>query len=1436
DSSCIQTGSTIIITEPVILAVSIAATTDVSCNGGSNGSVTLSVSGGTVPYSYLWDDPDSQTSISATGLTAGIYSITVTDSLGCVDTDSATITQPDTLITSIAGTNIACNGGNNGSANLTVSGGTLPYTYLWSNSATSEDIINLTPLTYTVLVTDANGCTDNDTIIITQPNALFIIISGTDLTCNGGNDGAVDLTVSGGTIPYTYVWSNGDSIQDPSGIPAGSYTITVTDANGCMDIDGTTISEPPPLALTFTTNSPVCNGSCDGTATAIATLGSLPYNYIWDNGQITPTATGLCAGTHGITVIDNDNCSISGNAILNDPVELTINVSSSDASCGNADGNASVSISSGTPPYSYQWSSGDTLSTADSLASGIYIVTVTDNNSCSNFSAVTISDAGGATLNINSVTQVTCHGSSDGAIDINVSGGTAPYTYAWSNGSTSEDINNLVAGPYEINVTDANNCLSANSIIITEPDFLILNVTTTDANCASSDGGATVNVSGGTGVYTYSWSSGGTGTAETGLTSGVYIVTVTDANGCIKSAAAAISDIGGATVIVDSIVDVGCGGAGGSVYISVTGGTAPYSYNWSNADTTEDMINDSAGIYDVFVTDAGGCIATASAAISEIPLSAQSICLVTVDSITGRNLVVWDKVSGQSFNIYKESTQSGVYYLIGNVPFADLSEFVDTLSNPLQRSWRYKISVLDACGNESDLSQMHKTMHLTINEGLGGTINLIWDHYEGFTFFTYYIYRYTTSTGWEAIDSIPNNLTSYTDFAPPIGNLFYQVLVKSPGVCTSTAKAKDYNSSKSNTSSISGAVALSVTTTTTVATFGNCDGSATVTASGGTPPYTYLWDDPNSQTTQAATGLCAGNYSVTVFDANGDSIVASVTVTESPATLSAVTTSTNASQGNCDGTATVTASGGVPPYTYLWDDSLSQTTTIAGSLCAGNYNVTVFDSIGDSIVASVTVGESIAPMSATTTTTNASQGNCDGDATVTPCGGVPPYTYQWDASAGSQADSTATGLCAGNYDVTVYDTNGDSIVASVIVGETGGPLMTAMTYSDASYGNCDGTANVSVSGGYPPYTFLWDDTLGQTTAMADSLCPGTYTVTATDSSGSTTADTVIISELPEPMSVTTTTTNASQGNCDGDATVTPSGGVPPYTYQWDASAGSQADSTATGLCAGNYDVTVYDTNGDSIVASVTVSETVDPLTTTMTSSDASYDNCDGTATVSVSGGYTPYTYLWNDPGSQTSTTATGLCEGTYIVTITDSIDSTITATVTISELPSTLAATAIATSTDQIPCNGTATADATGGNPPYTYQWDDPGSQASITATGLCGGLYTVTVTDNSGSTTTASATVDVIPGISDVDNENRIEIYPNPNKGIFNLEIYLEENEDITIGIFDMRGQLIYSDQTGNFSGLIEKQIDLSGYSGSIYHLQVITKEGVINRKVVIE
>ncbi|MBW8050117.1 MAG: T9SS type A sorting domain-containing protein [Cytophagales bacterium] len=797
------------------LTASISYIKNVSCNGVQDGEAAVTATGGTPPYTYQWDDPLAQTTDTAKYLLAGNYSVIVTDSAGAVDTAFVTITEPFVLTAIITGTNVTSCGGSDGAANLIVSGGTQPYTFNWLSGDTTEDLAGLSAGTYSVSVTDSNGCTANASVTISEPPAITLGIIGTDVTTCGGSNGTANLTVIGGVAPYTFIWSTGATTEDITSLVPGTYSVTVIDSNGCTVSDAVTISGFATITVSFTTTGALCNGQCDGSATVTASGGTPPYTYLWSDGQTDSTAANLCAGTYNIIVTDANACEATGSVNVSEPAPLTLTMTTFDATCGNSDGIAIVSASGGIAPYEYSWSSGDTTETDSALAAGINYVIVTDTNGCIAYGVAAISNTT-PTITLNSVVNLNCSADADGSIDISVSGGLLPYTFLWSNGGTTEDISGLIGGIYEVTVADSTGCIATQSITVSAPAPLTLSVTEVDASCNGSDGSATVNVSGGTPPYSYFWSTFGTDSSQSGLAAGIYLVNVFDANGCFNSITAVISNAGGPVITLNLQTNTSCGSpSGGAIDINVTGGALPYTYLWSNGLTTQDINNLTDTSYNVIITDSNGCIGTASFSISQkLPLS-QAICIVTVDSATGKNLIVWEKNPGPSFyNIYKEGTAANVYFLLASVPYDSVSTFLDILADPKQRSWRYKITAVDSCGNESALSQLHKTMHLTMNLGLGGVINLIWDHYEGFNFGTYYIYRGTLALpSLDSIYAIASNNHSWTDLNPPVTpELFYQVAAVHPTECSPTfltlgalgtpdqKKVLVYNSARSNVS------------------------------------------------------------------------------------------------------------------------------------------------------------------------------------------------------------------------------------------------------------------------------------------------------------------------------------------------------------------------------------------------------------------------------------------------------------------------------------------------------------------------------------------------------------------------------------------------------------------------------------------------------------
>jgi predicted RNase H-like HicB family nuclease len=565
-NGCTQTLSATL-NEPAEIIVTLDNNTPVGCNGASDGSLTISVSGGTPGYTYLWSDGSTTEDVS--GLSAGNYVVTVTDANGCTSTIGSTVSSPSSLAVTATLTQVLCNGGNNGSIDATVTGGTSPYTYLWSDGSTTEDIGGLTAGNYVVTVTDFNGCNITDTYLITAPSAIAITVdSSTPTTCNGAPTGSIAISVSGGTPGYTYLWSDGSTTEDVSGLSAGNYVVTVTDANGCTSTIGSTVSSPSSLGVTATLTQVLCNGGNNGSIDATVTGGTSPYTYLWSNGSTTEDIGGLTAGNYGVTVTDFNGCNITDTYLITEPSAVAITVdSSTPTTCNGAPtGSISISVTGGTPGYTYLWSDGSTTEDVSGLSAGNYVVTVTDANGCTSTIGSTVSSP--SSLGVTAtLTQVLCNGGNNGSIDATVTGGTSPYTYLWSNGSTTEDIGGLTAGNYVVTVTDFNGCNITDTYLITEPSAIIVSVdSSTPTTCnGAPTGSISISVSGGTPNYTYLWSDGSTTEDVSGLSAGNYVVTVTDANGCTSTIGSTVGSPSSLAVTA-TLTQVLCnGGNNGSI-------------------------------------------------------------------------------------------------------------------------------------------------------------------------------------------------------------------------------------------------------------------------------------------------------------------------------------------------------------------------------------------------------------------------------------------------------------------------------------------------------------------------------------------------------------------------------------------------------------------------------------------------------------------------------------------------------------------------------------------------------------------------------------------------------------------------------------------------------------------------------------------------------
>jgi hypothetical protein len=523
------------------LSTTITNTNASSCN--ANGTATVTATNGTTPYAYNWSN--GRTTASITGLTAGAYSVTVTDASAGSSIRSVTVTQPTAITITPATTNTSC-GFLNGTANVSVSGGTSPYGYLWSNGATTSSLTGLAVGGYAVTVFDANQCSATRTLQIGSSTAVTATTTSTSTTCGQAN-GSAAVTASGGTSPYIYAWSNGRTTSSITGLAAGGYAVTVFDANQCSAVRTLQIGSSTAVTATTTSTSTTC-GQANGSAAVTASGGTSPYIYAWSNGRTTSSITGLTAGSYSVTVFDASQCAASASVNVTSTGGATLNVTSTATTCGLSNGSATTSASGGTAPYAYLWSNGRTTTTITGLAAGTYSVTVRDANQCANVASTTVTASSSPVTNP-SGNNVSCFGGANGVASANtVTGGTAPYTYLWSNQRNTVSITGLAAGTYSVTVRDANQCTATGQYVVTQPQSaLTANVTVTNTPSGQNQGRATANAAGGTTPYSYSWSNQSTAQTTTGLAVGTYSVTVRDANQCTATA--------NGSIIINSLVN-----------------------------------------------------------------------------------------------------------------------------------------------------------------------------------------------------------------------------------------------------------------------------------------------------------------------------------------------------------------------------------------------------------------------------------------------------------------------------------------------------------------------------------------------------------------------------------------------------------------------------------------------------------------------------------------------------------------------------------------------------------------------------------------------------------------------------------------------------------------------------------------------------------------
>jgi dienelactone hydrolase len=689
---------TVTTTVSTITATSVV--TNNLCSATSLGSITVTPTLGTSPYTYFWNGSTNITN-TRSNLAAGSYTCIVTDAFGCTYNSVNTVSNTGTLSSSATSTNVNCFGASTGSVTALAVNGTGPYTYSWTGYPnTTSTLANLPAGTYICTITDNNGCSTSINKIVTQPiNQINVTGTITNSICTSST-GGITINSTGGTSPYTYLWNNGQQTANLINVTSGNYSLTVTDQNNCTQlypvIIGTSNSNLTATSINVSNN---CSASATGSATILPTLGTSPYTFVWSGSVITTgTRTGLTSGSYYCTVADANGCTFPISVSITNSNTLSSTATSTPVNCfGASTGTATVTATAGVSPYTYSWtgntSSSNVLSGVDA---GTYSCTITDNVGCITTTSATISQPSSSVNTTISTISSSCTAANGSATSTNV-GGTQPYTFLWSNGQTTSNLSNVNAGIYTLTITDANFCQHSENTIILSNSNLTASSLAIDNSCSTTTNGSIlITPTLGASPYSYYWNgSTSTSSSRNNLGSGTYTCTITDANGCtflISDTLTTLSNLSSSSIITN----VSCfGQSNGNITAIGANGPAPYSYAWSTSNVTSNMLNNqAAGTYICTITDAAGCASQ------------------TIGVVTQPNLLTLAGNVNNSTSSISTSTNGGtgpyIYFWSNGTTTQNLNNVADGM---------YTQTVTDANGCSSDQTfTVASTTDLALNE------------------------------------------------------------------------------------------------------------------------------------------------------------------------------------------------------------------------------------------------------------------------------------------------------------------------------------------------------------------------------------------------------------------------------------------------------------------------------------------------------------------------------------------------------------------------------------------------------------------------------------------------------------------------------------------------------------------------------------------------
>ena len=1420
-NDCVVQESFSVVDTVTPITVSLISQDSVTCFGQNDGALEVSASGGRGTLQYSIDNLVWQSSGLFQNLTAGSHDIYARDTNGCVGVETfIVLTYPEISFNVLTLDTIFCQD-SLANIHLQANGGNAPYQYIINTPQATGFFEDLQAADYTIFAEDAYGCIRDTTLSVLEVPFLSVDVISTDLSCFNSEDGSIIVIPSSGTPTYDITIGALDTLTNTSfevlDLFTGTYNVSVLDAKGCSYDTLIQIAEPDQIVLSF---DDVVNSSCFGAnngsidITHTGGVGVLTFSWSKDGLPLainTVSATALSAGSYSVFATDETFCvSQTIDTVITEPslLELSIDSVANPLCFGGSDGYISVSSVGGTLPYSYSWSGDTAVISSDFLSNvsdGVYNVIVTDNNNCKDTILNIALNQPNQMSFVNSapIVDVECFGAATGQISVEVIGGLGPFDFSFlpNTGSLTStnsgvSVSDLPFGQYQISVIDNNACVFVDTFEIqqnTEIQAIFSGIA--PETCDDDNGQVTVTAQGGVSPYTYNWVQSGQSTQTAIQLSGGEnkFVNITDSNGCEKEFAVFVPKVSSVEITSVNTFDNLCSGSVlGQIDVAVAGIASPFNYSLSgigdiiSSDTIISFNNLATGTYDLTVTDNDGC----SNSFSSITISESSQINISVDNLSTTTLECNGDNTGKIFlNIDGGNPFPGDYYwLFVNDP--DFSQQIVSDSITGLSAGTYNLSIQDANNCIQSIShEIFEPDPISVVQILSPTSCNGSNDGEALIIISGGTTSYSLSSNTSSMTFTPLSTDTFKVSGLSEGLYFYDII-------DANGCDKLNNSFYISHPPVVDVVNIS-------STLESClgwDASASVSVTGGTTPYTYLWSyDINYQqpiqledntlnptvNNSNVEFLTEGFYYVHVWDFNSCYAVDSIYISKTNIpTLSLLGTVDNLCYGTENGQISLSATGGTPFYEYSLDGGVSwQYQSIFSGLEEGFYNATVRDSLGCSDELEDIQILAPLPISVNVDVENVScVGSSDGSASVVLVSGGTPsasgYSYSWQNESGvnlwpanlSATNSTVNNLLPGTYQLEVEDNNGCAIIYSPIIIDE--PLDVTIDLSVFSsyngeniscFGFSDGVILANAGGGTGLFTFNWyvstqsDDIRTNISAGFDtlSLVPqGDYTVVVTDSKGCTNQAEI---SLTQPDSIDVDFEDVinirCEGNTDGQATATFSGGLGfgNYSVVWTDTLNNTISlfPQASNLSAGTYYATYTDNNGCFGSDSLTIdySELFSLTNTNDTTSVSCLGAIDGSFNFNVVGGWLPYTYYWNDPLNQQSANAVGLAPGTWYTNIvTDGEGCVLIDSVYVTEPEDIVEITTYSIVDNDCygETNGSIDLVVSGGTPNYDFQWSGPSTNSTNEdVSNLAKGVYNVVITDAFGCEITATYEID---------------------------------------------------------------------------------------------